>query len=402
MYPALVLSGFKSVAILKGRFSSSQRGVLLRKALVTIQFAISIILIAGTAVVYTQLNYMRNQTLGFKKDQMLVLDFRGDNAIQEKLETFKQQLETNPSVQSLSFSSSVPGQRNSGAFSEIENPAGDMQASNVNLFYVDHDFLGQYEMKLVAGRAFSRDFVTDTSALIVNEALAKSYGYAAPEDIIGKRFSQFGVEGEIIGVLGDYHFKSLQQQIEPLTIQLGPTFARYFSMSVRADNVPTTLAALEAQWQALAPHRPFIYFFLDEAFDRQYRAEARFGQLFICFAGLAIFIACLGLLGLISYTVVQRTKEIGIRKVLGATEFSIVQLLSKDFLMLVLVAFVIASPVAWYALQQWLADFAYRVAVPWWIFVLAGISATVIAMLTVSFQSMKAATSNPVDALKNE
>lgn len=402
LYPALVLSGFRAVAILKGRFSSSQRGVWLRRALVVAQFAISIMLMVGTAVVYTQLNYMRNQTLGFKKDQMLVIDFQRDDTIQEKIETFKQQLGTYPSVRSLSFSSSVPGQENSGAFSEIENPAGDMQASNVNLFYVDHDFLGQYEMKLIAGRAFSRDFVTDTSALIVNEALAKSYGYAAPEDIIGKRFSQFGVEGEIIGVLEDYHFKSLQQEIEPLTIQLGPTFARFFSLSISVDNIPATIAALEAQWQTLAPQRPFNYFFLDEAFDQNYRAEERFGQLFIYFAGLAIFIACLGLLGLISYTVVQRTQEIGIRKVLGATESSIVRLLSQDFLALVLVAFVIASPIAWYALQQWLEGFAYRVAVPWWIFGLAGLSATLIAMLTVSFQSVKAATANPVDSLRNE
>lgn len=402
LYPALVLSRFKSVSILKGRFSSSQRGVLLRKALVTTQFAISIILIAGTAVVYTQLNYMRNQTLGFKKDQMLVIDFQRDDTIQEKIETFKQQLGTYPSVQSLSFSSSVPGQTNSGAFSEIENPAGDMQASNVNLFYVDHDFLSQYEMKLVAGRAFSRNFVTDTSALIVNEALAKSYGYAAPEDIIGKRFSQFGVEGEIIGVVKDYHFKSLQQEIEPLTIQLGPTFARFFSLSISVDNIPATIAALEAQWQTLAPQRPFNCFFLDEAFDQNYRAEERFGRLFIYFGGVAIFIACIGLLGLISYTIMQRTKEIGVRKVLGATESSIVWLLSKDFLMLVLIAFVIATPIAWYALQQWLENFAYRVPMPWWIFALAGLLATFIAMLTVSFQSIKAALANPVDSLRNE
>ena len=402
LYPALVLSGFKSVAILKGRFSSSRRGVVLRQALVVAQFAISIMLIAGTAVVYTQLDYMRNQALGFKKDQMLVIDFRYDDAVQEKIETFKQQLGDNPNVRSVSASSSVPGEGNNGAFSEIENPAGDMQASNVNLFYVDHDFLGQYEMPLAAGRAFSRDFATDTAALIVNEALVRSYGYASPDDIIGKRFSQWGVEGEIVGVVKDYHFRSLQQVIEPMTIRLEPSRARFISLNLRGDDIPATVSALKQQWQTLAPQRPFNYFFLDQAFDEQYRAEARFGELFIYFAGLAIFIACLGLLGLISYTIVQRTQEIGIRKVLGATESSIVRLLSKDFLVLVLVAFVVAVPVAWYALDQWLADFAYRVAMPWWIFALAGLLATVIAMLTVSVQSVRAATANPVDSLRSE
>ncbi len=402
LYPALVLSGFRSVAILKGRFSSSRRGVVLRQALVVAQFAISIMLIAGTAVVYTQLNYMRSQALGFKQDQMLVIDFRFDGTVQEKIETFKQQLGNNPEVLSISASSSVPGQGNNGAFSEIENPAGDMQASNVNLFYVDHDFLGQYEMPLAAGRAFSRDFVTDTAALIVNEALVRSYGYASPEAIIGKRFSQWGVEGPIVGVVKDYHFRSLQQAIEPMTVRLEPTRARFLSLNVTSDDMQRTVAALQQQWQTLAPQRPFNYFFLDQSFDEQYRAEARFGELFIYFAGLAIFIACLGLLGLISYTIVQRTQEIGIRKVLGASESSIVRLLSQNLLKLVLVAFVVAAPVAWYALDQWLADFAYRVLMPWWIFALAGLLALLIAMLTVSVQSVRAATANPVDSLRNE
>ncbi len=402
IYPALVLSHFKSVAILKGRFSSSQRGVVLRKALVVAQFAISIVLIVGTLVVYVQLDYMQNQTLGFKKNRMLVIDFRGDNAIQEKVETFKQQLANHPGVESVSVSSSVPGRNNSHAYSEIENPTGDMQASNVNLFYVDHNFLKQYKMGVAAGRFFSEDFSTDTSAMIVNEALVKSYGYSSAEDIIGQRFSQWGVEGEIIGVVKDYHFRSLQQEIGSMTIRMESTFARYFSINVETDDLSGTLASLEKEWQTLAPQRPFNYFFLDEAFDQQYRAEVRFGQLFIYFAGLAIFIACLGLLGLISYTIVQRTKEIGIRKVLGATESSIVRLLSKDFLVLVLISFVVATPVAWYALQQWLADFAYRTPMPWWVFVLAGSVATFIAMLTVSFQSIKAAISNPVDALRSE
>jgi len=402
IYPALVLSRFKSVAILKGRFSSSPRGVWLRKGLVVVQFTISIILMAGTAVVYTQLHFMRNQALGFKKDQMLIIDFRGDDAIQKKIETFKQQLGNVSGINLAAASSSVPTRNSHGAYSEIENPAGDMQASNINLFYVDHDFLHQYEMQLAAGRLFSRDFSTDTSALIVNEALVKSYGYQSPEEIIGKKFSQWGVEGEIIGVIKDYHYRSLQQEVAPITIRLEPDNARYISLNLKGENIASTVSALEQQWKAMAPQRPFNYFFLDEAFDQQYRSEMRFGQLFICFAGLAIFIACLGLLGLISYTVVQRTKEIGIRKVLGASVQSIVTLLTKDFLSLVALAFLLATPVAWYVMHQWLQDFANRIDIEWWVFALAGVLALFIAMLTVCFQSIKAAFANPVDTLRNE
>ncbi|WKN41479.1 ABC transporter permease [Tunicatimonas pelagia] len=402
IYPALVLSGFGSATILKGRFSSSQRGIVLRKVLVVAQFAISIVLIAGTMVVYAQLDFMKSQSLGFKKDQMLVIDFRGDPAVQKNIEAIKQQLSGHPSVQSLSTSSSVPGRANNHAFTEIENPDGDMQATNVNQFYVDHNFLSHYEIELTAGRYFSPEFATDSSTLIINEALAKSCGYAKSEDIIGKRFSQWGVEGEIVGVVQDYHFRSLQENVKPMTIRWVPYVSQYISLNLRSENLSATVSELEQQWQDLAPQRPFNYFFLDEAFDRQYRAEVRFGQLFVYFAGLAIFIACLGLLGLISYTIVQRTKEIGIRKVLGATESSIVRLLSKDFLVLVLIAFIIATPIAWYVLQQWLADFAYRTPMPWWVFALAGLTATFVAMLTVSFQSIKAALANPVDSLRNE
>lgn len=402
LYPALVLSRFGSAAILKGRFSSSRRGIVLRKLLVVTQFAISMVLIVGTLVIYVQLDYMQNQALGFKKDQMLVIDFQGDDAIDDRTETFKEQLLDIPGVVSASASSSVPSQTNSHAYSEIENPEGDMQASNVNLFYVDDDFLNQYQMKVAAGRFFSDAFSTDSSAMIVNETLAKSYGYASPQDIIGKKFSQWGVEGEIIGVVKDYHFRSLQQEIAPMTIRMSPQFARYFTLTIQPDNLTNTLAELTDKWQDLAPQRPLDFFFVNESFDQLYRTEARFGQLFIYFASLAIFIACLGLLGLISYTVMQRTREIGVRKVLGATEQSIVRLLSADFLTLLLIAFVIATPIAWYTLQQWLSNFAYRTTIPWWVFALAGLTATLIAMLTISFQAIKAAIANPVDSLRSE
>ncbi|MEM1137443.1 MAG: FtsX-like permease family protein, partial [Bacteroidota bacterium] len=402
IYPALVLSKFKSVAVLKGRFSSSQKGIMLRRVLVVAQFVISIVLIAGTTIVYKQLSYMRQQALGFKQDQMMIIDFRRDDGVQEKIETFKRELTNNPNVLTISASSSVPSRRNNGAYTKIENPDGELQASNVDLFYVDHNFLDQYEMTISAGRKFSHDFLTDTTGLIVNEATVESYGYQSAEEIIGKRFSQWGVKGEIIGVVKDYHFQSLQEKIKPLTIRLEPTNTRYLSLNISTEDIVTTVASVEKEWQRLAPQRPFNYFFLDQSFNEQYKAEMRFGELFIYFACLAIFIACLGLLGLISYTIVQRTKEIGIRKVLGASKLSIIKLLTQDVVKLIIIAFFIALPIAWFSLSKWLENFAYQTDLSGWIFILAGLLVMSITLITISIQALKAALLNPVDSIKNE
>ncbi len=401
-YPALVLSRFRPISILKGRFGSSQTGITLRKILVTTQFIISIALIAGTVVVYEQLSFMRNHALGFKKDHVLVIDFHGDDAIQGKIEALKQELGKSPNILSVSVSSSVPGHRNSGAFTEIENPSGDLQASNLDLFFVDHSFLHQYEMELIAGRGFSHDFPSDTSALIINEATMASYGYRHPNEVIGKRFSQWGMKGKIIGVVRDYHFKSLQEKITPLTIRLKPDNAHFISLSLNSDDIAGTVSSLEQKWQTLSPERPFDYFFLDDSFDRQYRTEVRFGRLFIYFAGLAIFIACLGLLGLISYTVLQCMREIGIRKVFGATRISIVKLLTQGIMKLVLFALVIAIPVTWLSLSKWLQGFAYQIEITGWVFVLAGITAVTVTFFTIGYHALRAALANPADTLRNE
>lgn len=403
IYPAFVLSGFQPVTVLKGRFSGSGRGLLLRKGLVVVQLAISITLIAGTAIVYTQLDYMRSQELGFNKEQMLVINFRRDDKVMQQIEAIKHSLKSHPQVLSVSASSSTPSQSNSGAYTNIENPGGEMQSSNIDLYSVDFDFLDQYQIQVVAGRGFSRDFPTDsTQALILNEAAVASYGYSSPQEAIGKRFSQWGREGKIIGVIKDFHTRSLQQQIRPLTMRVAYNALKLISLHIEGKDIPNTLAALEQQWAALVPHRPFEYFFLDEAFDKQYRNETRFGNLFICFAGLAIFIACLGLFGLVTFTARQRTKEIGIRKVLGATVANVVALLSKDFLKLVMIGFLVAIPVAWYALNSWLDNFAYRIDVGVGVFLLAGLAAVLIALATVSWQSIRAALANPVDSLKDE
>ena len=399
IYPALVLSSFEPVTVLKGRFTTSVKGILLRKGLVTVQFAISIALIIATMIVYIQMNYMRNRDLGFSKDQMLIVNTEGD----PKREAFKQSLAGLAGVRSTAASSSVPGSSNPGAYSEVENKSGDLQASNLDLYFVDFDYIPQFGLKIVAGRPFSREFGTDTTqAMVVNEAAVKLLGYSKPEEAIGRRFRQWGREGKIIGVIKDFHFRSLQETIKPLTMRIEPGGSQLVSVKIEGGRLKETVAAVEGKWKAAMPDRPFSYYFMDEFFDRQYRSEERFEKLFFNFAILAIFISCLGLLGLASYSTMQRTKEIGVRKVMGASIASIVALLSKDFLKLVLIAFVVASPIAYFGMDRWLQNFAYRTDIYWWIFGIAAILSTGSAFATVSFQSVKAAIMNPVKSLRSE
>jgi putative ABC transport system permease protein len=400
IYPALVLSSFQPITVLKGRFATGAKGILLRKGLVVAQFTISIALIIGTIIVYSQMKYMRSQDLGFTKDQKMIINTNGDKA----KEAFKNAISGLPGVESVSLSGSVPGGGNPGAYSQIENVKGDMQIANLDLYFVDFNYIPQYKMKVLAGRAFSRDFMTDTTqSMIVNEAAMKMFGYSDPNKIIGRRFDQWGRKGMIIGVLKDFHFRSLQEVIKPLSIRIEPDGCDLISAQLAGGrNMPATIASIEAKWKSLIPNRPFSYYFLDDSFDKQYRSEDRFGRLFLNFAVLAIFISCLGLLGLASYSTMQRTKEIGIRKVLGASVGTIVNLLSKEFLALVLISFLIAGPLAGYLMHKWLEGFAYRMNMEWWVFVVAGILAFFIALFTVSFQAIKAALTNPVTSLRME
>jgi putative ABC transport system permease protein len=399
LYPALVLSSFRPVVVLKGRFTTGTRGILLRKGLVITQFAISIALIIGTIIVYNQMRYMRNRDLGFTKDQVMVIDTYSDPG----RDALKQAVAGLPDVSSVALSSSVPGSDNPGAYSEIENKKGDLQIANLDLYFVDFDYIDLYKIKMAAGRPFSRDFGTDTTqAMVLNEAAVKMFGYASPQEAVGRRFRQWGREGKIIGVMKDFHFRSLQQPIKPLSMRIEPGGCNLLSVHVSAAHLPATLAAIKDKWKAIIPGRPFSYDFLDESFDLQYRSEERFGRLFLNFAILAIFISCLGLLGLASYSTMQRTREIGIRKVMGASVSSIVNLLSKEFLLLVIVSFFIAAPLAWYFMHRWLKDFAYRTDISWGVFAIAVIAAVVIAFITVSFQAIKAAIANPVKSLRTE
>lgn len=357
VYPALVLSSFRPVTVLKGKFATGAKGIFLRKALVIVQFTIATGLIIATLVVNSQPSYMRSQDLGFNKSQELVLDTRGDSARQ----SFKQEISNLPGVLSTAMSSNVPGTGTWYGSSLIENVRGDMQSTNVNGYLVDFDYLQQFQLKIVAGRAFSRDFPTDTTrAMILNETAVRQLGYSSPEQALGKKFDQFGNTGTIIGVVKDFHFRSLQEVIKPLCIRMLPRQLDLLCVKIDGRHLPATLDMIERKWKRMLPERPFSYFFLDEFFEKQYRSEDRFGKLFLYFAGLAIFISCLGLMGLASYSTLQRTKEIGVRKVIGASTGGIVLLLSKDFLKLVGWAFLIAAPLSWFFINGWLRGFAYR------------------------------------------
>ena len=401
-YPALILSGFDPVHVLKG-LTKTKGGVNLRRGLVVFQFSLSILLIAVTIIVYTQMSHLLDKDLGFDKESMLVIDYNYDEAVNAKSRLLKTALESNPSVISTAFSRSVPGSYFPHAGTEIETKSGEMKMIGQPIFQVGLDFIPHFGLKLTAGRSYSRDFPSDsTSALVLNESAAKQYGYKNPKEIVGKKFSQWGRKGVVIGVVKDFNFTSLHQKIEPLTLPFEAYASRYLSIKIKSKDLNKTIEQIGAIWRDIAPHRPFLFSFLDEDFNRQYQDDFIFRKLFTTFSCLAIGIACLGLLGLATYMAEQRTKEIGIRKALGADFRAIVLLLSSDFFKLVVVAILIATPVAWYVMNRWLESFAYRVEISFWIFVLAGLIAFVIVALTISYQSIKSALMNPISSLKSE
>jgi len=402
-YPALVLSGFRPALVLKGITRSNTGGVNLRRGLVIFQFTLSIALIAGTIIVYSQMKQLLDRDLGFDKERMLVLDYNYDGAVNEKSQVLTTEMESNPAILSAAFSRSVPGSYFPNAGTQIQTADGEMRHEVQPIFQVGMDFIDHFGLELVAGRSYSREHPSDSGkALVVNEAAARQYGYTNPAEIIGKKFSQWGREGEVIGVVKDFNYISLHRTIEPLTLPLDPYSSRYLTLKVKSENITETIQEVKTIWNRLAPHRPFLYSFLDDDFNRQYHSDFIFRRLFTTFSFLAIFIACLGLLGLATYTAELRTKEIGIRKVLGADVRNIIILLSSDFIKLVLISILIASPISWYAMNRWLEGFAYRMEIQPWIFVLAGLMALLIAFFTISFQSIKAALINPVSSLRSE
>lgn len=402
-YPAFFLSRFQPVTSLKGRFANSVKGLFLRRVLVIAQFTISIVLIVATVIVYKQLNFMKNENLGFKKEHNLAIDFHYDNRIIDHAEMVQSELTKIPGIQYASFSSAIPGRPNKKFPTFIQAINNEKKEFQSDAYFVDYNFLKQYGIQIIAGRGFSKSFASDfKESMVINEAAVKELGFANAQQAIGKHFWQRGGTGLIIGVVKDFHFHSLHEEIQPLTMQVTPGFFTFITLTVSSDNLYQTINSLEKKWATLAPGLPMIYSFTDETFNAQYISEGRFGKLFICFSSLAILISCLGLLGLSSFNITVRRKEIGIRKVLGISSHGIVKLLTKEFFILVVIAFLIASPIAWILMKQWLNDFPYRINISVIYFGVAGTLALIIALITISFQVIKAAISNPVGSLRSE
>lgn len=406
-YPAGVLSSFEPIKVLKGKFSSTRQGHFLRNGLVVFQFSISIILIISTLVVFSQLRYIQNKELGFTKEA--VISLQGAGFLDKSTEAFKQDVGQVSGVASVGGTSSTPGQEG-GFFGITFRREGESETVTGRGMVVDDAYLPTLKMEMAAGRPFSKSF-SDSLSIVINEAAVKELGLSDP---IGKKVispDNFRARGgpevvyTVVGVVKNFHFQSLHQRIAPLFILHDQWFQRtnnQIVVRIQSPNPQTILARTEEIWKRYLPDQPFHYSFLEADWSALYQAEQVSQRLFTIFSLLAIFIACMGLLGLAIYIIQQRTKEIGIRKVLGAGIPGIVVLLSKDFLKLVLIAILIASPLAWYVMSRWLQDFAYRIDMPWWAFVLAGLLAVSIALLTVSFQSIKAALMDPVKSLRSE
>jgi putative ABC transport system permease protein len=402
-YPAFFLSSFQPIHILKGSLRTGTASTHFRGVLVIVQFTISIVLIIGTIITFSQLKYMKNTALGFEKEQILIVPISDESTV-ESLAPFKEELKNYPGIINVAASSHVPGQT---TYYNPFLPEGFTrdQMPWMGQLNVDGDFIPTMGIELLAGRNFSSELKTDqTRSVIINETAAKRFGW---EDPVGKTIGDLSDDGAIlkkpvIGVVKDFHIESLHREIGPLLITNNPEWLNTLSIRIAQANIPKTMGFLSERWMQHNPLRPFRYFFLDDSFDVQYRADERLSKIFSYFSILAIFIACLGLFGLASYTAEQRTKEIGIRKVLGATISGIVKLLTKEFSKWILVANIIAWPVAYFAMRKWLQGFAYRTSIEFYIFILSAVIALAIALMTVSYQALKAAKADPVKSLRYE
>lgn len=412
LYPSFFLSAFKPVQVLKGQVALGMRSGFIRSSLVVFQFVISVFLIVGTIAVYRQLDFIQHKKIGFKKDQVLIV--HDAYALGDKTRVFKDEVKKNSFILSGTVTGYLPvnGWRNDNTFwPEGGQPTQDNMVG-MQTWSVDLDYIKTFGMKMMTGRFFSAEFPSDSQAVILNESAVRQYNFE--QNPIGKKISTFtgnNPDGspdmksmrswEVIGVVEDFHFESLKQGIAPLAFFLDGNNGSV-AFRFQSKNTQDVISTIEKSWKALAPGQPFQYSFLDEDFANLYTTEQRLGKTFALFAGLAIMIACLGLFALTAFTAEQRTKEIGIRKVLGASVSGIVVLLSKEFGKLIIIAFILATPVAWWAISKWLEDYQYKVEIGWGIFALAGLIVLVIAFATMSFQSIKAAISNPVKSLRSE
>jgi len=401
-YPAFMISGFEPLQIFRPSFKSIFGHNFLRQVLVSIQFVISICLLAGTLLVFNQLELMRDADLGFKKEATLVLHYNGQNVVRDHLESIREEMKTIAGISTVTASHSVPGQSTTNLFSSIEMKNGKMSPTNINTNFVDHDFLSAYAIPLVAGRNFSREFpADDTTAFIVNETAVKDFGLTASE-AIGKKIDQNGKKGTIIGVVKDFHYRSLHHPVEPLMLTINKWAYSNISIRIETKDVHSTVNAMETKWKSLTSDLPFRYSFLDQDYNELYQADVQLGKIAGLFGALAIFVGCLGLLGLTSFSVDRRVKEIGIRKALGATAGNVIFMISKEFVRLIIISFIVAIPVTYYMISKWLDHFTNRIVVGPFSFIVAGLAVLTIAWLTVSFLSFKAAATNPGVALRNE
>jgi putative ABC transport system permease protein len=407
-YPALILSGFQPVKVLKGAFKNTGSGLWLRKTLIIFQFAISAFLIVATFIIQNQLHYIQTKNLGYNKDHIVVLPL--DQKMTAILNTIKSEFKMNPDVLSLTKANNEPINIVSGYSMSREDQVG-KGGITVNANVVDEDFIKTIGATIIAGTDFteqdSKDVLEPTEQdkkkyhYILNESAAKALGWT-PEEAIGKKmFLGEQRPGVVKGVVKDFNFSSFHDPIKPLVLFNEP-WGGSLLVKLSGKHLPQTLAFLESKWKQLIQHRPFEYRFLDDDYNKLYQSEIRLGKVLNIFATIAILLAALGLFGLSAYSIQQRTKEIGIRKVLGASVPNVITLLSKDFLSLVIVASIIAFPIAWWVMNRWLQDFVYRVSIGWWIFLIAGIIAVIISLLTVSFLAVKAAVANPVNSLRSE
>lgn len=409
-YPAIVLSSFKPVAVLKGKLTNSLRGIALRKSLVVVQFMASVALIAGTFIVYNQLDFMMSKDLGVNINQVLVIERPGiaprdRKAFNSTIDVFRDELKKSNDIQAVAASATIPGKQREYKAIVKKYGAPDDQLVTIKFNSMDFEFLDVFKMKVVAGRAFGEEYTNDPdTSVVITESVSKLIGFKKPEEAIGQTLAIPGFQWNpiIVGVVNDYHQVSLKKPLDASVFYCSKYGGEYYSIRVNTTNLAETVTHIGQSWAKAFPGNPFEYFFLDDYFNKQYENERKFGKLFTVFAALAVVVGCLGLFGLSAFTTTQRTKEIGIRKALGSTEQGIFILLSKEYMQLVGFSIVLASPLVWFVMNNWVERFPYHISISAMIFLIAGGMVLVVALLTVSYQTVKASRINPVDSLRYE